>query len=394
MLAFLVSFSLAATSVSAQPTETTPLTFSQTDIDQAFEVILQTRVGCAIVHHLLGAEEENLSFHLGISPSIARTAIKNCPEASGHEWIYPSPADRIRKMTLTPNGRRKYEVIFSNPSFPIESWTDPFSNTTVLVTDQLPLTKWTWIQLLAHETAVYFDSKNNLLHAEARSIPELRQLNISYHGLLNPLVVAADPLIGHGLAYLRALQFDQAVIEEIRERRLVDAAEMGPPSGQEISKLTGVSCGHACVLGLIEKVRDLLKPFSLPLMALAPLFRPAILEDLSKLSLGWRESDWIEARRLLHHAPVNFLLPGFGTEPLLQMKKAFYERSEVSHQSLQLSGFLDRKIWPMERQTLDSARLNNPEVTFLEYLKRPLLSGYNIGLSGGPRVRIRTGGVE
>jgi hypothetical protein len=70
----------------------------------------------------------------------------------------------------------------------------------------------------------------------------------------------------------------------------------------------------------------------------------------------------------------------------------FADESQKAHFQI-VSVFLKGTLWNLEKPALYSAHFSSG-LTLLEFMKRPLLSGYNIALASGPRVRIRTGGVE
>lgn len=387
-LAFIVTFATAGASV-AQANEAH---LYQSDIDSAYKLIFDTHLGKAICRQILGAEPNALYFHLGVSLETAKEIVESCPRGVRHRLIYPTKPEHIRKLSLKPAQARKFKILVSQISFPIESWTEPFTNTTVVVTPSLPINQDRWVQILAHEMAVYFDSKVNPAHPDASEIPELEELNVKYLGRLNPLMAVSNPLHGHALTFLRALQVEGEILSDLLKEGKVQPGE--PLFSSYQNSLIDPKCGHDCIRDLMFELRRTLMPISLPLLAFAPYYRSLILAELPRLKLEWPESTWQRARLVLNNMPLNFLNKEFGGDPVEDMKKVFYANLTAHERFKEIVQFLDEDLWPLEKQALFSATLAGHQETFIEYMKKPLLSGYNIGLSSGPRVRIRTGDWE
>lgn len=362
----------------------------QTEIDAAYGLIFQTSLGKAICRQILGADPEAIQFHIGVSFSVAQDIARSCPKDSRHPWIYATDPSDIRKLTLKNSQPRKYEILATADTFPIESWTEPFSNTTVLVTQSEIVTRERWVQILAHETAVYFDSKANPAHPDAEQIPVLRSLRLTLPGGIHPLIAATNPLNSHALTFVRALQAEAAIVDElVRDGKIQAEARMD--AGQV--KFVAEACQHECLKNLVLRVRTTLLPVGLPLLAFAPHFRSTILSELPR-AVNWDPDTMARAHRVLNRLPVEFLKTESTGDAVQDMKRVFYAKREPGQNATEVADFLAGELWRLEERALFDSRLGERGETWLEFLKKPLLSGYNVGLSSGPRVRIRTGVFE
>jgi hypothetical protein len=362
----------------------------QPDINAAYSLIMETQLGQAICRQILGGDAEAIEFHLGVSPAAAQLIAQRCPRSARHAWIYATRPNDIRKLTISGSSARKYKVFVSDLAFPIESWTEPFTNTTVIIAPSLPIKRERLVKILAHEMAVYFDSKANPAHPDAGHIPSLRQLNIQSTGTLDPLVTLSNPLHSHALTFVRALQVETEVLKDLARAGKIEFKNQIEPAYAE---LVSGQCGHACLKALVLKIREALLPIGLPLLAFAPHYRSLILQELPNLRLNWTEEAWQRAQQALNHLPVDFLRTQSGGDPVSDMYRVFFADTNQQSRYHVVTKFLDKDLWPLEEEALFSAHVNGGS-TLLEFMKLPTLSGYNVGLSSGPRVRIRTGNVE
>lgn len=363
----------------------------QTEIDRAFDLILHTQTGKAICRDILGADPEALELHLGVTRAKAEALAKDCTGGEPSEWIYPtSPAD-IRKLATKAPQARHYVLVHSDQSFPIESWTDPYSNTTTILSHSRSIPFSRLVQILAHETAVYFDSKSNPLHPAAEEIPHLRDLHLEGGGTLDGLLAVSDPMQAHTLTYLRALQVEFSILRELVGKMLITAPRDLNDKYQMF--LVSDKCAHDCVKNLVVNMRQTYLPISLPLLAFAPHFRAVAVRELPKFGMFWDQSRWSRALQALNYAPVEFLKRQYSGDVVTDLTRVFYLEEPDRANFDTVSKFLTEDLWPLEEQTLSGSHFGSG-TTLLEFMKRPLLSGYNILLSGGPRVRIRTGGIE
>lgn len=365
----------------------------QAEIDAAYKLIFQTQLGRALCRQILGGERDAIRFHLGVTMETAEVIARGCPRGSHHQWIVPTRPEDIRKLTLNDSTPRTYKVVEAEVSFPIESWTEPFTNTTVLVTPALPITPERWVQILAHETAVYFDGKANPAHPEAQQIPQLKNLALLKAGKIDPLIALSNPLQSHALTFVRALQVEELILNELVQAGKLSADYSFLEPGQQ--RLTNDACADECLRSLVLKLRATLLPIGLPLLAFAPHYRSLILQELPRAPIGWHEPVWRNAQQVLNHLPIDFLKNQFGGDPLTDMKRVFEAGPEERQRFNEVALFLESELWPLEKDAVFGTTLRGfRAVTLLEFMKQPLLSGYNVGLSSGPRVRIRTGNVE
>jgi len=364
----------------------------QAEVDAAYSLIFQTQMGKAVCRQILGGDREAIRLHLGVSVAASATLAAQCPKGAAHKWIYPTRPEDIRKLSLKDARPRAYKVLVSSVAFPIESWTEPFTNTTVLVTPVKDIPIERWVQILAHETAVYFDSKANPAHPDAQQIPELRALAFNTPAKMDPLIAFSNPLHGHAMTYVRALQVEyEILLELVRAGKLRVDGLFEPTQNLIISE----RCGHECLQRLVVRLRATLSPISLPLLAFAPHYRSLILQELPRTQVAWPEPVWQRAQQVLNHLPVDFLKTQFGGDPVADMKRVFYANASEQVKFNEVAQFLEHDLWPVEQVAVFETQLRAiPLMSLLEFMKAPLLSGYNVGLSSGPRVRIRTGNIE
>jgi hypothetical protein len=132
-------------------------------------------------------------------------------------------------------------------------------------------------------------------------------------------------------------------------------------------------------------------PLGLPLLAYAPAFRSRVLAELPRLRLRWSSEQWGRAQTVLFQLPVEFLKGQHG-DSMANLQQLF-RPGPINDSADVVNSFLSQDLWPLEWRALDDTVLNSGQ-PLLEFMKQPLLSGYNIMLSSGPRVRVRTGNIE
>jgi hypothetical protein len=201
----------------------------------------------------------------------------------------------------------------------------------------------------------------------------------------------SNPLNGHVLTFLRALQVETLILNELIRRGQIEA---GGLLSDVQERFVATSCAHECIKSLIFRLRNDLMPLGLPILAYSPYYRSLILSEIPKLSLDWQLMTRQRAQLVLNNLPVEFLKNQSGGDPVADMKRVFYLNSIDYQNVVEVTQLLQNDLWPLEKESLFSARLEGSDKTLLEYMKMPLLSGYNVGLSSGPRVRIRGGGSE
>lgn len=378
----------------------------QDQIDKAYGLIFKTQIGQTICRDILGADAEAITLHLGVTLAKARVFASEC--SSGFEpaeWVYPTSPSDIQKISHAGQRPKKYVLQISSQAFPLESWTDPVSNSTTIMTlAGETLTFGRLVQILAHETAVYFDSKTNPAHPSAESITTLRDLKLNGPGLINPLVAVTNPLIGHTLTYLRALQVEFAIMDELVAKGALHAPDSDTTNDDfeapadfyspALRYLISNTCGHSCIASLVTNLRDEYLPIALPMLAFANNYRALILGELPKLNLQWNNTEMFNAQVALNTYPVLYLKTQFTGDVVADMNHVFSALDQGEKAKFDaVTLFMKNDLWPIEWPTVSESRFDSGQ-TLLEFMKRPLLSGYNIMLTSGPRVRVRTGIVQ
>jgi hypothetical protein len=386
---------LIAATIFLRPQAMAQSTVQQADIDNAFALILRTSVGQTVCTRILGADAEALVFHLGISPARAAELAAECRPGTVPDWLYPTTPADIRKLTLSPAHARQYRFVSTDRNDPIESWTDPFSNTTVILNRQGRPSASRLVEVLAHEMAVYFDSKANPAQPDAGKIPQLAGLRLRPKTWFNPLLALANPLTAHTLTFVRALIIERRIVTELVERGL-----LAPPddfSNPYLRYLVSDACSEACLEQLVVNMRRIYLPLALPLLAFQPQYRAMALNELPRMQAVFSPAQWARAQAALVQSPVEFLKTQFSGDSLADLQSLYAEESTRPNEFAGAARFLQEDLWPLEQPALFETRVEGDDgtgETLLEFMKRPLLSGYNILLSSGPRVRIRPGTVE
>jgi hypothetical protein len=381
--------------LAASATPATDTAF-QNQIDQAYGLIFKTKIGQTICRDILGSDAAAISLHLGVTFEKAVAFANECKgNFEPSEWVYPTSPSDIEKIAHPDQRPKKYVQAQSSETFPIESWTDPFSNsTTILSVQGQGLEFGRLLQILAHETAVYFDSKTNPAHPNAQSISTLRSLSLKGPNAVNPLVAVSDPLVAHTLTYLRALQVEFSILDELVDRGLVQKGDLPADyNAPDLRYLISDSCGHSCIANLIVKLRDEYLPIALPMLAFANNYRALMTTELPKLGIAW-DGKGPSPQELLFNLPVLFRKTQVTGDAITDMSHVF-NTVDVSKKGDfdDVTKFMRDQLWPVEWPSVSESKFASG-TTLLEFMKRPLLSGYNIMLTSGPRVRVRTGLVQ
>ncbi len=362
-------------------------------IDLAFTEILHTRMGKAICANILGAQPEAIAFHLGVSAQRAKEIASDCMGSQGSPWIVETSYLDIQKLTLVPYKGRRYFVDTAPTSVPIESWTDPFTNATILFSKEGGLAYPRLVQLLAHEMAVYFDSKANPAHRDAQNLLAMRNLKLSPALGMDPLIALTDPLVAHTLTFVRALQVEFAIVDELVANGRIDAPKDNGDA--YLRYLISPQCQQECLMDLVARMHETYLPIGLPLLAYAPHFRSLLAGEILHLGPNWSTPQWALYQRSVNQYPADYLSleNSAGRGPLAGVRRMFDSGQQAAPDFQAVTDFERDDLWVLEKPVLIGTKTESGE-TLLEFMKRPLLSGYNIMLSSGPRVRVRTGNVE
>lgn len=362
----------------------------QPRIDQAFELIFQSQLGQSVCRDILGADAAAIEMHLGVSRKQAEKLAGTCSNAQPSLWVAATDPADIRKLATSERAPRTYRMAPQVQEGLIESWTDPNTNVTVIYGEAATFSTARWVQVLAHEMAVYFDAKATPARPDAQQLPHFRTLSLQSPSSVNPFVAAGNPVIAHSLTYLRALQVEVAILNELIQKNLVE--KPADFDRADLQYLASPQCAHACIESFILRMRTRLLPIALPLLARASDYRAATLRELLRLQPDWTPSQWLRARNTLEAYPVRFLNrrdpKGIG----FNIQDDFLPVEEESLQFATATNFLRNDLWPLEWPAISQSRF--AKETFLEFTKQPLLSGYNVLMSSGPRVRLVIGLIE
>lgn len=382
-------------------------------LDDALLEIMSTEVGRAICAHILGGQQEMIEKHIGVSTKAA-AAIKNrCASKPAKQitYIHASNEDELVKISDSiSTEKREYFFVFNfDKPWPMDSWTDPIGNRTYLIlqkdwleqakkSEKIELNKSMTIllyQMLAHELAIYFDSKHfpggenwhrlglnqNTIWPQSPS-----QLENVYAALMHPMVASA-------LAFIRAFQIERMIMAEL-------AAKKGFSLPEEYisSKLLNNNCKGNCNEEVVRKVSMQFSEQSATLLALSPQYRNRLMVSRQELnSIGVEE----DVDLLVDIWPNVFFdqfanLKDVRSPWLLLLPTATGKHSIQYALQKRASSFITNFLFVNDFTFLmnQSVYENQKPVPVLEFMSRPLLSGYNIRMSTGPRARIRGGDIR
>ena len=189
--------------------ETTPEV--QDLVDEAVSLIAETRLGQEINQYILGCEASAIESHLSVSHSRALHIADLCKTAasetapSGFVTSSSSSSKEIHTLSHSPTPlKRRYSVVITDDdNWPYSSWTNASNNRTYLFLKsnaQGISAPWSLaVQMIAHEMAVYFDSKS-----------------LKQQGPLSPTFMALNnPVIHHNLTFMRAFAVEKDIIEQL-----------------------------------------------------------------------------------------------------------------------------------------------------------------------------------
>lgn len=364
----------------------TVISVQTTQVDQAMELILtRSQIGRAICTRILGGDPSLIETHAGVSTEAAKMIARNCSDPGGIPFVARGRSS-LRKTTLSGETKRRYQFYLQPKSPLIESWTDPYSHTTYILTSQIDPPFEELVQILAHELAIYFDSKSS---------PERAYSTLAETG--NPQfpirasLAASDPLIAPAFGFLRAAQIEKLIIDDLLKQDLVRSYFL-----KESAALNAVLrplCRRECIVRFLEYSRDLFKPLALPFLAFSPVFRSQTLELLTQQK-SRDFSFWNRTHFIMETLPQNYLDDLKADDFASQIGGWLNQNERFIQTSAQVANFLDDELWPIERAVLENSRVPQLDMYFVEYLKIPKLSSDHIEQASGPRVRVRTGGTD
>lgn len=379
----------------------------QTLIDSITIDLMKTDLGQQICAGILNQNPQLIEMHLSVSSRAANVIAASCLWRASKvtSMVYPSPEQVLNKLSVRPAAgqTRLYMVVVTDaPHFAFDSWTDPYTNNTVLLvrrssagTSDLNYAFLT--QLVAHEMAIYFDSRFWPGTPEWKQVAPNLALDQQYAGNMQALETAlANPLISNVFAFMRAFQVEKAMIDDLSAKGEILLPANYDYSSRQFPFLQD-NCRRSCLAKYVEGEANNLLPLALPLVAFAPHYRTQRLSSLISAGEGPPTDAKLNAIRVLaQYAPqyIHDSIKGDFLSHLIKIPndpvvaKQREEAKEVFKTYL-LQGdlkSLSRLAANPPHRTAEAARFD-----IYHFLSRPLLSGFNVRISGGPRPRIRGG---
>lgn len=379
----------------------------QTLIDTITIDLMKTELGQQICAGILNQNPQLIEMHLSVSSRAANVIAASClwrPSAVT-SMVYPSPDHVLSKLSVRPAAgqTRLYMIVVTDaPHFAFDSWTDPYTNNTVLLVrrsaaEGSDLNYAFLAQLVAHEMAIYFDSRFWPGTAEWKQIAPNLALDQQFAGNMPALeTILANPLIANVFAFMRAFQVEKTMIDDLRAKGEILLPANYDYSSRQFPFLQD-NCRRVCLAKYLETESANLLPLALPLVAFAPHYRTQRLAGLISAAEGPPTDAKLNAIRVLaQYAPQyihdsikgDFLshLIKIPTDPVIAKQRA--EAKEVFKTFLLQTDLknLNRFANQPSPRTTEAGRFD-----VYHFLSRPLLSGFNVRISGGPRPRIRGG---
>ncbi|MCB0362334.1 MAG: hypothetical protein KDD35_06415 [Bdellovibrionales bacterium] len=375
-------------------------------IDSVSIDLMSTSIGSLICSQVLNSDPSLIENHLSVSTKAANQIARECSSIHSDLQgpVYASPPDVIRKLSLRPSGDRKrlyILVVTDAPYFPFDSWTDPLFNNTILVVRNSPqLSEFNYSllsQLLAHELAIYFDSRSWPGTKEWSNVPTNRFLETFFRKDLRPLnTILSNPLIGTVFAFMRAFSIESNMITELANRKRISLNPSVEYNNIDFPFLSS-ECTPEERINYVKKHAESLLPFSLPLLAWSPHYRSRKLSDLIDSVPGSKNQSTKAANLVLTSLAPKYLESSMQSSFLNQLLDL---PDDFSHSSpwLKTERVFASLFFPNEfsflRQTAIKHLSSNYDVDLdvFKFMSEPALSGYNVRMSSGPRPRIRGGG--
>lgn len=378
----------------------------RTFLDDALVDIMNTEVGRALCAHVLGGNTDLIEKHIGVTANAAVTIKSRCSSRPAKQlnYIHASNDDDLVKVSNEiSTEKREYFFVFNlDKPWPMDSWTDPFGNKTFLILQK------DWLeaaqkstdaeknhrlnillyQMLAHELAIYFDPKHfpggidwdrlGLLSQE--QVVGSTNIETLYSALMNPMIASA-------LAFYRAFQIERMIMVEL-------AAKKGFQLPAEYTN-PNFSCIGKCLVATIKKIALRFSEQSATLLAISPQYRNRLYMSTNTLVTShpdfetavslWPDLFFFQFKDIKERDEVNSWV--------LMLPMAAKRQRDLQNR---INKFISTVLFPIDFAVLENQKIieNGKTISLLEFMARPLLSGYNVRLSTGPRVRIRGGDVK
>lgn len=343
----------------------------QSDIDRHTIAILQTRIGKAICKDILAADEDLIRRNLGVTSTAAQIIASNCKSTRPNSSPYVVPSPATQKNSLLPaTADRTFVVVYSNNlDLGFDSWTEPFTNRTVLILNSSS----SLLKILTHELMIYFDAKSWPGGPNWWSLPDLGDTILSSSDSNRSVLATQNPVIAQILAAIRAFKLEVEVLKDLHEQ----------PDAALNHSFLKLDCDEHCLFHAVKDSTYWVRPYLVDLLAFSPRYRAEILQ--SAVVAEWREVLEEYPRQRIQQLDLSFSLLGF------------FQKPEVEVQ-LKTERIIFEELFPMDLKVLLQTNLQKfgteQSINFLKYLGEPLLSGNANQSAMGPRPRIRTGNLK
>lgn len=383
-------------------------------IDESLFKISQTTTGQKIIRQILNCQKEAIEIHLGVSEQMAKSIGDKCSlthkeTASQNSLILESPLDVLSKTIdrsrEEASVKRTYTFLLThNSEWSFDSWTNPSTNNTSIV---LPIDEQGHIvedesrilEILAHETAIYFDSKFWSGSTQFETLPGVESFYNDFTISKERVALALDnPIIAHSLAFLRAFQAEQNMTNELNKKNIIYFSAQDLLRRQQRIQSFGM-CKGLCLHNFLKRQIEYQSNMALPLYAYAPSYRARLWTFLqeNKEILPGNSFDTSESylKELLLETPSRFYLDNThnNIHILLEYFEYNFFTADSSFANLKdFNTFVELNIHPIHLEDLEKQKYPLSQQSALEYMATPLLSGFNVRMSSGPRPRIIVGG--
>lgn len=372
-------------------------------IEKSVEDFSSTSVGKSLFQYVLGCNSSAISQHLGVSHQKANELASQCFRESSFAHVNSLVLESQNgspetKLTMVPGSqKRQYVLVISDRlDWSVDSWTDPFSNKTILVigreiADQGHSLAF-FYQLMAHELAIYFDTKAWVGSTEWNEVDSYAAWLEAFGDNRQELTIALNnPLISQILRSLRAFKVEKILIEELVANGTLPIQVLSDYQ-TDLYEFLRPDCEDSCIFNFVRTHAPLLLAQSLPLLSFSPQYRNQ--KTLQILGRSYFSPVDQELTRILQNYSDRYLREIFQSDLFFNMvapqvtpdQRILFTQTQEAFED----HFLPEDLSVISRSMQLPLREG---VGFLTFLATPQLGGKNVRLSGGPRPRIRSGGT-
>ncbi|MCB0391645.1 MAG: hypothetical protein KDD58_10145 [Bdellovibrionales bacterium] len=385
-------------------------------VDDSLITIFKSNLAKEIAYKIMHCNIDAIENHLGVTRSAAQKIQSYCSEFRPSNYnlnydispiVQTSPLKALSKTVdlkkVSLGHKRSYSFLLTdNNDWKLDSWTDPATNSTSIIINsrgedlkkELPRI----IEILAHETAIYFDAKFWAGSTQFTSLPDAKEFLNEFNTSHELITLALDnPLIANSMAFLRAFKVEQLITSELIKKRLLvfnisDIARRNEKIGSFLT------CKALCLHDFLEAQIKFEQDMSLPLMAYASGYRTKLWTYISNnafaLSSNFELPKSTKLKEMLISLPNDFYMKHKDLSIHL-IFESMANQVEMNKHNTNIDIFNELLVNGILRQHLNDLK-NQKNVmsqhSALEFMTKPLLSGDNVRMSSGPRPRIIIGG--